>query len=672
MNPVALDTELEKRCVDTIRMLALDGVEKARSGHPGTPMGLSDITYVMWTEFLRFDPAAPRWANRDRFVLSCGHASMLIYSMLHLTGYDLSLDDLKKFRQWGSKTPGHPEWGHTAGIETTTGPLGQGIAHAVGLALGAKMLGARFNRPGFEMFDYRVFGLCSDGDLMEGISSEAGSLAGRWGLGNLNFVYDDNHITIEGDTALAFNEDVGKRFEAFGWHVQHVDGHDRPAIRKALQAAVAETTRPSLVIARTHIAFGAPNAHDTSEAHGAPLGAEEVKLTKQNLGWPEEPTFLVPEEVRPVFAGPGRRGAEARAKWENLLASWKAKYPELADSLGDQLGRFVPEDLDRRVVEGMDKDAATRQHSQAVIQKIAAEVPCFVGGSADLEPSTLTWIKGAPPIGIDDGPARYEGRNLHFGIREHAMAAVVNGLALTEAFLPFGSGFLIFTDYCRPTIRLSALMGIRSTWVFTHDSVFLGEDGPTHQPIEQISSLRAVPGLRVWRPADGVETAMAWCWSVRDAKGPNLLALTRQKLPALKRPAGFDTRDVWRGGYIVRKESGVRPGVVIVATGSEVSLALAAADLLGPAANARVVSVPCFENFLEQDAAYRESVIPKGARRVSIEAGATWGWERLVGDQGLMIGLDRFGASAPLADIQKGLGFTPEAVAERIRGFLGA
>ncbi|MBI5837919.1 MAG: transketolase [Candidatus Eisenbacteria bacterium] len=688
-NPVVpADPSLEQRCVNALRFLAVDGVEAARSGHPGMPMGAADMAFVLWSEFLRHDPQAADWPDRDRFVLSAGHGSMLIYSLLHLFGYPVTLQDLRNFRQWGSRTPGHPERGHTVGVETTTGPLGQGFAHGVGMALASKMLGARFNRPDFAPFTHRVFGIVSDGDLMEGVSSEAASLAGHWGLGNLVYLYDRNHISIEGDTSLAFGEDVAVRFLAFGWQVLRVDGHDRAGVRGALASAVADTSRPSLIVARTHIGYGSPGKQDSHEAHGAPLGPEETKRAKANLGWPEEPPFHVPADVRAFFAGRARDGGTRRERWQEGLGRWAGAHPDLAEGLAAHLQLRVPADLDARLVEGMDQDAATRQHSQAVIQKISAEVPALVGGSADLDPSTLTWIRGSTAVGLGEGEARFAGRCFHFGIREHAMGAIVNGLALGGAFLPYGSSFLVFTDYARPAIRLSALMKVRSTWVFTHDSIFLGEDGPTHQPVEHLASLRAMPGLRVWRPADGLETAMSWAWCMQRADGPNLLALSRQKTGVLRRPEGFDRRDVWRGGYVARRERGPRPDAVIVATGSEVSLAVQAAErLAGPAAQApaggtagggpaagpldvRVVSMPCVENWREQDAAWRDSVLPPGIPRVSLEAAVTFGWSEVLGAGSLCLGLDRFGASAPLADLQQHFGFTPQLVAERIRAFV--
>jgi transketolase len=663
------------------------------------PMGSADMAFVLWTEFLRHDPGDPRWPDRDRFALSAGHGSMLLYALLHLSGYDLPMEELKRFRQWGSLTPGHPEFGHTPGVEVTTGPLGQGLAHAVGMAVGSRMLASRFNRPDFAPFTYRVFGICGDGDLMEGVSSEAASLAGHWGLGNLVFLYDSNRITIEGSTRLAFGEDVGARFEALGWHVQHADASDRGAVRVALSAAVDEERKPSLIVVHTHIGFGSPNRRDSHEVHGTPLGEAETRLAKENLGWPVEPAFLVPPEVRKVFAERAGTGTELHARWQAGLERWSKSHPEMVPQLQAHLELRVPQDLDARLAAGMDRDAATRQHSQAVIQKIAAEVPALVGGSADLDPSTLTWIQGTAAVGPAVGPGlgedRYAGRCFHFGIREHAMGAIVNGLALTGAFLPYGASFLVFTDYARPAIRLSALMGVRSTWVFTHDSIFLGEDGPTHQPVEQLAALRAMPGLRVWRPADGLETAMSWAWCVMRGEGPNLLALSRQKVPALRRPEGFDRRDVWRGGYVVRRERGAAADAVILATGSEVALAVAAAELLaagvpvrtaGPGAggtgdapgraagaravDVRVISMPCLTNFAGQDAAYRDAVLPPGVPRVSLEAAVTFGWREWVGDAGLCLGLDRFGASAPVEDLRKHFGFTPEAVAGRIREWL--
>jgi transketolase len=654
---------LEQLAVNTIRFLAADAVEKAKSGHPGMPMGMADAAFVLWTRFLRYQPQDPAWPNRDRFVLSAGHGSMLLYALLHLAGYDLPLEELQRFRQLGSKTPGHPEYGLAPGVETTTGPLGQGFGNGVGVALAAKMLAARFNGADFSPVTHRVFGIVSDGDLMEGVASEAASLAGHWGLGNLIYLYDDNHITIEGDTALAFTEDVGRRFEAYAWHVQRADPYDRPAVEAALARAVAESERPSLIITRSHIGYGAPKKQDTREAHGEPLGPDEVAAAKRALGWPESPSFLIPGEVRALFAERAASLKSEYAAWQAGMKSWRARHPELAERWDLHLDKRVPRDLfDRLVAQAPTGAAATRSHGNAVLQQAAAMVPAVVGGSADLEPSTRTRIKDSPSV----QRGAFDGRNFHFGIREHGMAAILNGIARAGGFIPYGASFLVFTDYARPALRLSALMRNQVIWVFTHDSVFLGEDGPTHQPIEHLTALRAIPNFLVVRPADGLETAAAWGLALERRDGPTLIALTRQNLPAIERPASFVTEQLRRGGYVLR-ESQARDAVTLVATGSEVWLALEAAKQLDQAGlSARVVSMPAPQLFLAQDRSWRDQVLPPGGRRVSIEAGATDYWWRLVGEKGLAIGIDRFGESATYAQLQEHFGFTPEKVAKRV------
>jgi transketolase len=648
--------------INTIRFLAVDAVEKAKSGHPGMPMGMADAAYLLWSRFLRHDPQDPTWPGRDRFVLSAGHGSMLLYALLHLFGYDLSVAELQRFRQLGSRTPGHPEHGHTAGVETTTGPLGQGFGNGVGMAVAAKMLEARFGDATFSPARWRVWGIVSDGDLMEGVASEAASLAAHWGLGNLVYLYDDNHISIEGDTALAFTEDVAARFSAYGWHVERADPYDAEALESALERAVADTARPSLVICRSHIAYGSPNKHDSASAHGEPLGAAEVLATKQALGWPESPTFLVPDEVRTHFASRSAELARAHAKWSGHFAAWRARAPEKAEAWEAFHSKSVPADVfDRLVANAPAGAAATRAHGQTVLQQAAAWVPALVGGSADLEPSTKTWIKGSDAIERD----RFAGRNFHFGIREHGMGAILNGLALT-GFVPYGASFLIFTDYCRPSIRLSALMKQQVIWVFTHDSVFLGEDGPTHEPIEHLTALRAIPNLLVVRPADGLETAAAWGLALERRGGPTLIALTRQTLPVLERPATFTPAQLKRGGYVLR-ESASAGALTLIATGSEVGLAVAAVPLLeAGGVPARVVSMPAPQRFLAEDRTWRDAVLPPNGVRVSLEAGVTDYWHRFVGESGLAIGIDRFGESAPLQAIQEHFGFTPEAIAQRV------
>ncbi|MBI4702483.1 MAG: transketolase [Deltaproteobacteria bacterium] len=668
--PPQASPALVKQAVHTIQMLAVDAIEQARSGHPGAPMGLASVAYEIWMRELRFDPADPGWPGRDRFVLSCGHASMLLYALLHLSGYALSLDELKRFRQWGSKTPGHPEARHTPGVEVTTGPLGQGIATAVGIAAGARMLGARFNPHEPGLFAARVFVLASDGDMMEGLSGEASSLAGHLGLGNLVVFYDDNRVSIDGPTSLSFSEDVGRRFEAYGWHVQHVDGHDHAAIGLALERAVAEEGRPSLVVARTHIAMGAPRLQDSSEAHGAPLGPEETAATKRSIGWPQEPTFLVPEPVRAHFTQRAAEGAAARAAWLVKERALLGRGGEPAELYRKLTRRELPDGVLRQLIEAVPvKDEATRVLSGIVEQRAAALVPSLVGGSADLTPSNKTYIKGAPAI----ARGRFDGRNLHFGIREHAMAAFANGLALTDAFVPFVATFLVFCDYLRPAVRLSALSRLQVVYVFTHDSLYVGEDGPTHQPVEHLWALRAIPNLDVIRPADGIECAAAWAHALGRRDGPTALVLSRQSLPSLPRASGFDPDLVLRGGYVLLEPAHAQPEAVLVATGSEVSVALAAAQKLqAEGRRLRVVSLPCLEAFRRQDSGYRDAVLPPSVPRAAIELGLGWPWRALVGEDGLVLGHDSFGMSAPWEVIRDKLGFDAEAVAEKIRRWLAS
>lgn len=652
--------------VNTIKTLSIDAVEKASSGHPGTPMGLASISFELFARYLRHDPKDPAWMGRDRFVLSCGHASMLIYSMLHLSGYDLPMSELESFRQWGSKTPGHPEHTHTPGVETTTGPLGQGVGNAVGFALGARLKAARFGEP-FE--PVRVFALCSDGDVMEGVSGEASSLAGHLGLSNLICIYDDNRITIEGETELAFSEDVGKRYEAYGWFVQRIDGHDHGQIRAALDKALAEKDRPSFIVARTHIAHGAPNAKDTAEAHGAPLGKEEIALTKKAMGWDPDKHFHVPSEVKALFREREEDLRAERKAWDERFAAWRSANAQRASELDRFEARHVPEDLYAQLLAKLpQKDDATRNLSNAVQQVVAELVPSLVGGSADLAPSTKTLIKGSASVAAKS----FEGRNLHFGIREHGMGAICNGLALSGGFIPYGATFLVFSDYMRPSVRLSALGELPCIWIFTHDSIFLGEDGPTHQPVEHVWALRLIPELAVVRPADALEVAAAWAIALSRKEAPTAFALTRQKIPSIARDAGFDPKDALRGAYVAREATGGAPDLVLLATGSEVHLAMGARERLEQRGRkVRVVSAPCLEVFAAQDAAYRDAVLPRGVRRVSIEAGVTDPWRRWIGEDGLAIGLDRYGASAPDKVLAQKLGFTVDAVTERIAAWLG-
>ncbi|HSQ66814.1 MAG TPA: transketolase [Polyangiaceae bacterium] len=663
--PVEIDPKTYKLAIDTIKTLSMDAVEKAKSGHPGTPMGLAEIAFEIFVRYLRHDPKDPSWIGRDRFVLSCGHASMLLYSMLHLSGYPLSLDELKSFRQWGSKTPGHPEHGHTAGVETTTGPLGQGVGNAVGFALGQKMLEARFGAP---FAGQHVYCIASDGDVMEGVSGEASSIAGHLGLSNLIVFYDDNRITIEGDTKLAFSEDVGARYEAYGWSVQRIDGHNPTEIRTAIERARASKDQPSFIVCRTHIGHGAPGKQDTASAHGEPLGEAEIAETKKLMGWDPNAKFFVPEAVSAFFASRAAELAADHAAWDAEYRAWRGKSAELAKALDAFFAKKLPEDLLEQLLAAVpEKEDATRNTSNAIQQTVAKLVPQLVGGSADLAPSTKTLIKGA--TGISRGS--YEGRNLHFGIREHGMGAVCNGLALTGGFIPYGSTFLIFSDYMRPSVRLSALMEQQCLWIYTHDSVFLGEDGPTHQPIEQLWALRLIPNLAVVRPADGAEVAAAWALALGRTKGPTAFALTRQKVPNLTRSQGFDPKSMLRGCYVLQEASGGKPDVVLVASGSELHLAVGARERLEKAGRkVRVVSALCLETFAEQDASYRESVLPRGVRMASIEAGRTTPWHSIVGEGGLALGIDRFGASAPDKVLGDKFGFTVDAVTSQVEALL--
>jgi transketolase len=656
-----IDTKLVDEAVHTIRMLSVDGVEKANSGHPGTPMALAGIAFEIFTRHLRYDPQDPRWPDRDRFILSCGHASMLLYSMLHLAGYDLPMEQLKQFRQWGSKTPGHPEVHLTPGVEVTTGPLGQGISNAVGIAASIKMLGARFNAHG-PISTGRVFGLCSDGDLMEGVSGEASSLAGHLGLDNLIFFYDDNKITIDGNTDLAFSEDVGRRYEAYGWFVQHIDGHDHAQIREALDRAVANTGRPSLIVARTHIGIGSPK-QDSEKAHGEPLGEKAVAATRAALNWPAE-TFYVPEGVRALFRERAAEGRAAHEAWKKVVAAFEQKGGADADVYRRMMAREVPANLFEELCKAAPaKDAATRAQAGVIEQRAAALVPSLVGGSADLNPSTKTFIEGSPSV----KKGHFEGRNIHFGIREHAMGAFLNGMAVSDGFIPFGSTFLVFSDYVRPSIRLAALSHLQSIFVFTHDSVYLGEDGPTHQPVEHYWALRVIPNLDLVRPCDALECAMAWTHALQRKNGPTLLALSRQKLANIPRPESFDNRVMLKGAYVLAEAQGA-PTLVIIATGSEVEVAMGVKKILdGEGERVRVVSAPCWSLFERQDAAYRDEVLPKGVRRAVIEIGVSEPWRGVVGPDGVVVGHDDFGASAPDKVLQKEFGFTPEAAAAKIR-----
>jgi transketolase len=667
----------QQTAINTLRFLAVDMVEQAASGHPGTPMGVAPLAYQLWTRHLRFDPAAPGWLNRDRFVLSAGHASALLYGLLHLSGYELPLDQLRRFRQLESLTPGHPEHGLTPGVETTTGPLGQGLSNAVGMAMAERMLAARFNRPGFDIFDHRTFVIASDGDLMEGVASEACSLAGHLRLGKLIVFYDSNAITIDGSTSLAFSEDAILRFQAYGWHTLAVDdGNDLEAIDQAIVAAIGETARPTLVRVRTHIGFGSPGKQDSAEAHGAALGPAEVKATKTNLGWPLEPTFLVPDEARVPFREAAERGQAQREIWNDRRAAWAKTNSELAADLERRLAGTLPRGWDQQLPTYPPgaPAIATRSVSGATINVLAKYLPELCGGSADLAESNSTTIKDANDFSADHP----EGRNLRFGVREHAMGAILNGITLSGLLRPFGGTFLVFSDYMRPAVRLAALMRLPVIYVFTHDSIFLGEDGPTHQPEAHLAALRAMPHMTVLRPGDAREAVAAWRVAIENREGPTALVLTRQKLPVLGATAGgVADAGVPRGGYVAREPGGApasgAPDAILIATGSELSLTLEAQALLEASGVAvRVVSLPSWELFARQPAAYRESVLPSRVRRrLAIEAATSFGWERWVGDEGAVLAQNDYGASAPYQDLAEHFGFTPENVAARVRALLG-
>ncbi len=660
------------RAINAIRFLSADAVQKANSGHPGTPMALAPLAYLLWMRYLRHNPRNPDWAGRDRFILSCGHASMLLYSLLHLTGYDVSMDDLKSFRQWGSKTPGHPEAGHTPGVEMTTGPLGQGISSAVGMAMAARFTSQRYHRPGHEFVPQRIVTICSDGDLMEGVSAEACSLAGMHGLSNLVAFWDDNKITIEGSTDLAFREDVAARYRAYGWNVLRVENGDTDldGLCAAIEAAFAETARPTLVAVRTTIAFGAPNKGGTADAHGAPLGSAEIALSKEALGWPVEPTFLVPDDVRAHFRQAIDRGESLERDWRLRIAAYQVAHPALALDFERTSWGDLPEGWDAALPTFPADGGAmpTRSASGKVINLVAAKIPELFGGSADLAPSNETNIKG----GGDFLPETPGGRNIHFGIREHGMGAILNGMARYGGVIPFGATFLIFSDYVRPAIRLAALMKSRVIYVFTHDSIGVGEDGPTHQPVEQLASLRVMPNVHVFRPADANETSACWKMALERADGPSLLCLSRQKLPVLPPETVFGNGNAYRGGYICMEGSTASPSIVLIATGSEVSTAIDARALLeAEGISTRVVSLPCREVFEAQPKEYRDAVIPPAVKaRVSVEAAASFGWERYVGDAGACVALDHFGASAPGDRIFAEFGFTAENVASTARAVL--
>ena len=660
-----IDVNNLKKLALAVRSLSIDGVEKANSGHPGLPLGAADFTSVLWANFLRFNPKDTSWDNRDRFVLSAGHGSMLLYSLLHLFGFDLPLSEVQSFRQWDSKTPGHPEFGITSGVETTTGPLGQGFGNGVGMALSGKMLAQRY---GADLFNFRVFGVVSDGDLMEGISAEAASLAGHLALDNLVYIYDDNKISLADPTEVCFTESVPARFESYGWFVQSVDGHDLQAVSDCIEKAIAEKNRPSIICARTTIGYGSPNKAGTADVHGSPLGSDEIKLTKEKLGLPGDKTFYIPPEVLDFCKSCISEKVSYYDTWKSEFSKWSANNSQLAGQYTDQKSRKLPAELKESLLAAFKepKKDATRNLSGKAIQEIAKLVPGFIGGSADLEPSTKTLIKASGDIQAGE----FGGKNIRFGVREHAMGAIVNGLAYGQNWFPYSATFLVFSDYMRPTIRLAALSHLQSLFIFTHDSFWVGEDGPTHEPIEQIASLRLIPNLNVFRPADGIEVAMSYYAALESKKTPSVLIFSRQNLPAIERPSSFNADDILNGAYVVTGQD--VEDLTLIATGSEVWLAVEAAKLLSQEGKkARVVSMPCLEIFNKKDKTFKDKVIPPSSRRVTIEAGVTTGWQMIAGDSGLKIGIDHFGASAPGELLAEKFGFTPIQVKDKIKAWLG-
>jgi transketolase len=648
----------------------MDALQKANSGHPGTPMALAPLAFVIWDRFLRFNPRNPHWAGRDRFVLSNGHASMLLYSMLYLTGYDLTLDDLKNFRQWGSKTPGHPEYGHTAGVETTTGPLGQGVSNAVGMAIAQRWFASQFNRDDHNLFDYRIYAVCGDGDLMEGVSNEAASIAGHLGLSNLIWFYDNNHITIEGNTSLAFSDDVATRFLAWHWNVLHVgDVNDLAEMDRAIRTAQKEAQRPTLIIVNSHIGWGAPDKQDTAEAHGEPLGVEEIRLTKINYGWPPDAQFLVPEEAKTYMGKAIDRGANWEQEWNDQYKVWAKAFPELAKEWELIVNRDLPQGWDKDIptFPADAKGVATRESNSKVLNAVAKNVPWLIGGAADLAPSTKTLIKDGGSFERDE----CSGRNFHFGIREHAMGSILNGMSVSDV-RPYGATFFIFSDYMRPAIRLAALMDLPVIFIYTHDSIGLGEDGPTHQPIEQLASLRAMPRLLVFRPADANEVAETWRYIMQLKDEPVALALSRQAMPTFDRTKYGSATGVARGAYVLADSQGT-PDVILIGTGSELQLCMGAYEkLTADGVKARVVSMPSTELFDKQPADYKAEVLPPTVRaRVAVEAGSTFGWKQYVGDDGEVVGHDDFGASAPIKELMSHFGFTVDNVVAKARLSIG-
>ncbi len=664
--------KLEELSINTIRFLAVDAVQKANAGHPGMPMGCAPIGYLLYRKIMKHNPANPKWLNRDRFILSAGHGSMLLYSLLHLCGYNVSMDQLKQFRQWGSITPGHPEFGLTDGVETTTGPLGQGISNSVGMAIAQSYLQAKFNKDDIKILDHFIYGICSDGDLMEGVSHEAASLAAHLKLGQIIFFYDNNGITIDGSTSLAFSEDVGKRFEAYGWHVQHVeDVNNLSSLEAALKNAQAEKDKPSIIVTRTHIGYGSPNKQDKASAHGSPLGEEEVKLTKQNLGWPLEHAFLVPEEVFKDFKEVASKGKEAEESWNELFKKYETKYPEdaklfkevMSGNFGDAWKVKLP------VFKDEGKKISTRVASGNVLNAIADSLPTLIGGSADLAPSNNTYLSAYSNFSAENKG----GRNFHFGIREHGMSSILNGMALYGGVIPYGGTFLVFSDYARGALRLGSISHIRPIYVYTHDSIGLGEDGPTHQPIEHFAALRSIPGLLFIRPADANETAQAWRVAIEHKDSPVAIILTRQGLPVIDQEKYPSAANLEKGAYIIKDCAGT-PDVLLLATGSEVSITIKAAELLeGEGVKARVISLPCWKLFEKQSPEYKNSVLPNNVKaRVSVEAGVNLGWEKFIGLDGTSVSIEKFGASAPGPILMEKYGFTPEDIVKAAKSVLPA
>ncbi len=657
--------EIHEKCVNTIRTLSMDAVQTANSGHPGAPMGLAGAAYTLWVNIMKHSPKNPKWYDRDRFVLSCGHASALLYSLLHLTGYGLTLDDLKNFRQWGSRTPGHPEFGHTPGVETTTGPLGQGLTNAVGMALAERHLAAVYNRPGFEIVDHYTYVMCGDGDLMEGITSEAASFAGHMALSKLIVIYDDNGITIEGKTEITFSEDVAARYRAYNWHVQEVkDGNDLSSIYDALIRARKEDSRPSIILLKTHIAYGSPNKQDSPDAHGSPLGEEEIKLTKKNLGWPDSEPFIVPQDSTEIFSSCAEKGSQSESAWNSSFEEYKEKHPELADSFLRVMDADINGEWEKHLplFSTSDGPIATRAASGKVLNAIADPIQNLIGGSADLAPSNKTIINSSH----DFQKGSYDGRNIRFGVREHAMGGILSGIALHGGLIPYGGTFLVFADYMRPAIRLAALMKQSVIYVFTHDSIAVGEDGPTHQPIEHLAGLRSIPGLVVIRPCDANETSEAWRNAINLKDRPVALILSRQKLPVVDRSLYGPAEGLSKGAYIIADEEGV-PDIIIIATGSEVHIALSAREKLAEKdIKARVVNMPSMELFRETPEEYQNQILPPEVRkRIIVEAGISMGWEPYAGEDGVIIGINSFGASAPGGTVMEKYGFTADNIVEK-------